>query len=200
MKISVILQGYTMPLPKDFKCKDKFLIVSCPCPSFDDASKVAENWTTLYQQHGAEGSQKKLRVNFIVEDSARDETQINETSFANATQNTMIRDTLVIKNEGDTTVAHDKSINPANVSSVNIDQVLKEVDTFRADEQPKAKELQSELDHSNTKINDLSEKLDSTEKAGQDTQVIPQETVSGVSLPFAAILVIIALLLGWYIF
>ncbi|OBA21874.1 PapD-like protein, partial [Metschnikowia bicuspidata var. bicuspidata NRRL YB-4993] len=73
MKISVILQGYTTPLPKDFKCKDKFLIVSCPCPGFEDASKVAENWAALYQEHGQQGVQKKLRVNFIIEEDVRDD-------------------------------------------------------------------------------------------------------------------------------
>lgn len=200
MKISVILQGYTTPLPKDFKCKDKFLIVSCPCPGFEDASRVAENWTALYQEHGQSGVQKKLRVNFIIEDDVRDDTHINETSFANATQNTMIRDTLVIKNDADTTVAHDRSINPANTSTVIPDRTLQETNILPLEEQSKDPEYQSELDNSNAKINNLSEKLDSNEKAEEQTKVLPQETVSGVSLPFAAILVIIALLLGWYIF
>ncbi|GEQ71479.1 hypothetical protein JCM33374_g5163 [Metschnikowia sp. JCM 33374] len=201
VEVSIILQGFTSPLSPDYKCKDKFLIVSCPCPTLNDPSKVAENWATLYQQYGQNGEQKKLRVNYVFDDEdAKDDTHINETSFANATQNTMIRDTSVIKNDEDVTVSHDRSIDPSIASGSIRNQASQSDTTFTKEEEPKIKESQEELDDSATKINNLSEKLDSTEKSSEETIVRPQETVSGVSLPFAAILVLIALLLGWYIF
>lgn len=192
VKISIILQGFTQPLPKDYKCKDKFLIVSCPCPDLDDPSKVADNWNSLHLQYGLEGSQKKLRVNFIIEDDASNETQINDASFANATQHTPTRDTLYVNN-ADTTLGNEKSIN-----GVSADKTLQD-ESFTATGASSSGDIQKELADSNTKINSLSEKLDSNEAAPrQGSSVI--EPVSGISIPFAVFLVILALLLGWYIF
>ena len=38
------------PLPNDYKCKDKFLLVSVPAPNSIDPSKVGESWSQLEAQ------------------------------------------------------------------------------------------------------------------------------------------------------
>lgn len=173
-KISIILQGYTQPLPKDFKCKDKFLIVYCPCPDLEDVSKVAENWAALHKAHGDKGSQKKLRVNFIVEDDAANTTQLDDTTFANATQHLPER-----QPEAD------------DVSEVQPQQDT----TFVGDVSTKAP-----ADEPSSNGSTLAEKPVVVEKAPPANVVAAQETVAGVSIPFAVFLVLVALLLGWYIF
>lgn len=70
-KVSIILQGFSQPLPKDYKCKDKFLLVSLPAPNVDDPSRVGELWASLEAKHKALLVSKKLRVNYVIgEDSA----------------------------------------------------------------------------------------------------------------------------------
>lgn len=50
LQISIILQGFSQPLPNDYKCKDKFLLVSVPAPNSIDPSKVGESWSQLEAQ------------------------------------------------------------------------------------------------------------------------------------------------------
>ena len=50
LQISIILQGFSQPLPNDYKCKDKFLLVSVPAPNSIDPSKVGESWSQLETQ------------------------------------------------------------------------------------------------------------------------------------------------------
>lgn len=184
IKILLILQGFTEPLPKDYKCKDKFLIVSLPCPELEDDSKVGENWAQLEAKHKDQLLQKKLKVNFIIDDEG-DETRIDDISFANATQSAPISassDADVSKNIGSA---------DSNVSGVTEEATLE------------SSELQKELLESATKINALSEKLDSNEKSFEKIDAVtaaPAETVNGVSFPLAVLLVVLALLLGYYLF
>lgn len=177
MKISLILQGFTQPLPKDHKCKDKFLIVSLPCPELDDPSKVGENWAQLEARHKDDLLQKKLKVNFVIEDES-DETRIDDSTFANATQSAPI----------------------SSNSGVDVSRVISDSAPSSAQEQaPETSDLQSELLESSTKINALSEKMDSNEEKSERAPA-PVEAVNGVSFPFAILLVVLALLLGYYLF
>lgn len=202
MKISLILQGFTQPLPKDYKCKDKFLIVSLPCPDLEDTSKVGENWAQLEAKYKDQLLQKKLKVNFIIEDE-RDETRIDDISFANATQSAPI----TLSSDADT--AKDLATADADVTSAGVADITTSVaDTTSvaagADNTTlESSDLQKELQSSTSKINALTEKLDSNEAQSEKipvTAVAPTETVSGVSFPLAILLVVLALLLGWYIF
>lgn len=182
MKISLILQGFTQPLPKDYKCKDKFLIVSLPCPELDDPSKVGENWAQLEAKHKDQLLQKKLKVNFEIEDE-RDETRIDDISFANATQSAPI----ISNDDADVT----KNFEDKGAAAPVEDTTLETSD------------LQKVLQSSNSKINALSEKLDSNEKNTEktaSTSVARAEPVNAVSFPFAILLVILALLVGYYVF
>lgn len=209
IKISLILQGFTQPLPKDYKCKDKFLIVSLPCPDLQDPAKVSELWSLLESKYKEQLLQKKLKVNFVIDDE--DESHIDDTTFANATQSAPLAGAGaaagaagVTASGADTTRGNETlnnvdgngSVYHANASSEAAS--IAAASTVRKD--VPAEELQKELDASTAKINNLSEKLDSNEASEKSTATAVEEAVSGVSVPFAVILVILALLLGWYIF
>lgn len=193
VKISLILQGFTQPLPKDYKCKDKFLIVSLPCSELEDASKVGESWSALESKHKDQLLQKKLKVSFVIEDDERDESVINDTSYANATQSAPIVDQSVADEEENTTVRADPESNGT---------VVAEESPVEADAAPVAAAsiVEKELAESEAQIHDLSEKLDLNESADAAAAVAVEEPSSGISIPIAVILVLIALLLGWFIF
>ena len=72
IKISIILQGFSQPLPEDYKCKDKFLLVSLPCPDLDDASKLSDYWPSLEAKYKQQLVQKKLRVNYVIGEDVED--------------------------------------------------------------------------------------------------------------------------------
>lgn len=208
VKISLILQGFTQPLPKDYKCKDKFLIVSMPCPELDDPAKVGENWSTLETKYKQQLLQKKLRVNFIIDDDEKDESQLEDTTFANATSGAYgaagaaaVGATAVaaavggeVEHEADTTV--NETINRTNVT-LNNDTEAASIAAASIVSKQATQDHQKELEAEYAKVDDISEKLDSN---ASEKQVAVEEAVNGVSLPFAVVLVLIALLLGWYIF
>ncbi|PVH20137.1 hypothetical protein CXQ85_001917 [Candidozyma haemuli] len=208
IKISLILQGFTQPLPKDYKCKDKFLIVSLPCPELSDPSKVSEQWSALESKYRDQLLQKKLRVNFVIDDDETNESQANDTTFANATSSAgfgaagagagAAASSGISQNANDTANrTYDSSA--VNAGADTTKEAFPSVGGAGADDVQ-----QKELEASNQKINNLSEKLDSNEKApsaaaGSQTGVATEDAVSGVSLPFAGILILIAVLLGWYV-
>lgn len=221
VKISLILQGFSQPLAKDYKCKDKFLIVSVPCPGLDDASKVSESWSQLESEHKDQLLQKKLKVNFIItsddDEDDKDESQINDTTYANTTQSAPFTAPAVaaaatprkdISNKADikdapfstngsvadtTIVVSDDDLPSAATSGTAVGDAEKKLVSEIVDK---------ELEQSNARISTLSEKLDTnaTAEAASPVRATTDEAVSGVSLPFAAILVLLALFLGWYIF
>ncbi|ODV63519.1 phosphatidylinositol-binding protein SCS2, partial [Ascoidea rubescens DSM 1968] len=69
VEISIILQGLKKEPSLDYKCKDKFLIISLPCPSdeinHDDLEGgVAKVWPKLESQFKGQIVQKKIRVHY----------------------------------------------------------------------------------------------------------------------------------------
>lgn len=216
VKISLILQGFTQPLAKDYKCKDKFLIVSLPCPGLEDASKVSESWPALEAKYKEQLLQKKLKVNFVIttDDDDKDESQINDTTYANATQSAPLVSAGAGAGTGSGALSSSstkESKKPAiNSSEVPLQKngsankgaaaIASNIAAASAGKKVVPKEeLDKELEQSNARISTLSEKLDSNETSSQSVSAT-DGAVSGVSLPFAIILVLIALLLGWYIF
>lgn len=191
VKISLILQGFTQPLPKDYKCKDKFLIVSLPCSELEDASKVGESWSALESKYKDQLLQKKLKVSFVIEEDERDESVINDTSYANATQSAPIVDLSIIEPEETTIIRDEPEANGTAEREVPEVEVAAPV--------APATTVEKELAESEAQINDLSEKLDLNESAATSAAVV-EEPSSGISIPLAVILVLIALLLGWFIF
>lgn len=75
VEVLIILQGFSQPLPHDYKCKDKFLIVSLPAPKVKDPSRVGDEWLKLELQYGDKMVSKKLRVNYYVTDDASEDDQ-----------------------------------------------------------------------------------------------------------------------------
>ncbi|EMG50135.1 Vesicle-associated membrane protein [Candida maltosa Xu316] len=80
VQISIILQGFSQPLPADYKCKDKFLLVSVPAPNLTDASKVGDAWPQLEAQNKAQLVSKKLRVNYVIGPDKPDSSNTNVNS------------------------------------------------------------------------------------------------------------------------
>lgn len=74
VEILIILQGFSQPLPADYKCKDKFLIVSLPAPEIRDLSRVLDEWSRLELKHGDKLVSKKLRVAYNVTDDGDDDS------------------------------------------------------------------------------------------------------------------------------
>ncbi|XP_003870557.2 hypothetical protein CORT_0F02030, partial [Candida orthopsilosis Co 90-125] len=66
LQISIILQGFSQPLPEDYKCKDKFLLVSVPAPPHSDPAKVGELWPQLEAQNKSAVVSRKLKVNYVI--------------------------------------------------------------------------------------------------------------------------------------
>lgn len=66
LDVQIILQGLKKEPEADFKCRDKFLVVSLPCPYElnETTTTVAQLWPTLEKQFKAESSSKKIRVIF----------------------------------------------------------------------------------------------------------------------------------------
>lgn len=161
VKVSIILQGFAQPLPADYKCKDKFLLVSLPCPDLSDSSKVSESWSQLEAQYKDQIVSKKLRVSYLIGANA-----VSPVSDAPAISKSSAPDVSGISGPSKDTQA--------------------------------TSDLQKELDESTSRINNLSEKLDSNEKTSSSTSTATAEqSVSGFSIPFAIILIVLAFILGW---
>lgn len=184
VRISLVLQGFTKPLPKDYRCKDKFLIVSLPCSELDDSSKVGESWALLEAKNKDLLLQKKLKVNFLIEDE-RDDTRIDDTSLANATQS-----------------APNSSNPEADVSRIGAFQ-SDVIDNAVEDTSIDASDLRRELLSSTDKINALSERLDSNDVRTEEVAISANDSgqsINGISFPFAILLIFIALGVGYYVF
>lgn len=77
VQISIILQGFSQPLPADYKCKDKFLLVSLPAPNVIDPAKVGDSWSQLEAQNKSQMVSKKLRVNYVIGPDKPDNNNAN---------------------------------------------------------------------------------------------------------------------------
>ncbi|CAK7909873.1 vesicle-associated membrane protein-associated protein Scs2p [[Candida] anglica] len=182
VKISIILQGFSQPLPEDYKCKDKFLLVTLPCPELVDATKVSDHWSSLEAQFKSKMVSKKLRVNYVIGEAS--------SSSSGAAAGAAVPQGTPLKNS---TNASDVSESAAAASGI--------VAAAQIEKSQPTSDLQKDLDESVSKINDLSEKLDtnasSTSSTTTATTTSTDAPVSGFSLPFAVILILIAFILGW---
>lgn len=65
IEVQIILQGMKQEPPANYKCTDKFMVVSLPCPyevTGEDAPTVAQIWPKLEKEF--KRSEKKIRVIF----------------------------------------------------------------------------------------------------------------------------------------
>lgn len=205
--ISIILQGFSQPLPADYKCKDKFLIVSLPCPDLDNPAKLSDYWPTLEAKFKLELIQKKLRVNYVISDEADDQVPAGGAVGGASDGNNVEKSTEPVDTEdqkpeltsnGATNAAQSAAAGIAGVGASSQSNKSLENSTY-----------QHELDDSNAKISNLSNRFDSNESSvdekeykppSQASRVPSEEPVAGVSMPVAVALMLVSFLLGWLVF
>lgn len=213
VKISIILQGFAQPLPKDFKCKDKFLIVSLPCPELEDAQKVGEIWSSLEAKYKEQLVSKKLRVNYVITDSDEDHVANGAAGVGAGAAGASAAAASIGLTAPSVPVGSSSISTPERPSDKSINDAYTTPSRDQSNGTGQAQsgdDLQKELDASNAEINNLSQKLDSNEKvdsskvtSGEKSSsqaATSEEPVSGISIPFAIILVILAFILSWLIF
>ncbi|KAK6203291.1 uncharacterized protein RJT21DRAFT_26005 [Scheffersomyces amazonensis] len=261
LKIAIILQGFSQPLPKDYKCKDKFLLVSLPCPQLTDASKVGESWASLESEFKSEVVSKKLRVVYNVTDqdvpepSSNGVEETHEPASVVSQRRPVEEPVKVTPNHGTSSgvEAAGAAVAAAGIAAAT-----------QSHKSPAQEDIQKELNDSRAPVHNLNEKLDSNEKFGSQPPPQPQgqgqgqspgygyppqspgygyppapgygypppvhqqpppppdayvrrsssvtsipggevkainaEPVNGISLPMAALLMLVAFLIGWLVF
>lgn len=187
VKVAIILQAFSQPLSKHYKCKDKFLIVSLPCSEDADASKVSEFWPALEKEKKSEMSQKKLKVNYVVEgddDAITEETDKEPASGAASASGAgagAAAGAAIGSGVSKTPAAPDAPAPAPPVSASPLDKTDDE-----------------DITDSYKQINQMNEKFDKTEQEKPVAQKSPEPF--GLSLPFTVILMLVAFIIGWLIF
>ncbi|ODQ83241.1 hypothetical protein BABINDRAFT_159676 [Babjeviella inositovora NRRL Y-12698] len=83
LDVSIILQGLEEEPAADFACRDKFLVVTLPCPyQLDDANSVSAMWTQLEGEFKSQSKSKKIRVEYV---SGSSTAEVAATSAAGVT-------------------------------------------------------------------------------------------------------------------
>ncbi|KAG2733255.1 hypothetical protein G9P44_004245 [Scheffersomyces stipitis] len=169
-QISIILQGFSSPLQKDYKCKDKFLIVSLPSPDGIDASKIGESWASLEAKYKSEVISKKLRVNYVITEDepdyngAANNHDISTPTIPSAPQEVSQRDidTSAIAStpakDSSNGFASGNSFGGAAAIGAGAAALAGGAALAGSHGQP---ELQRELENSSAQVNNLSQRLDS---------------------------------------
>lgn len=214
IKVSIILQAFSQPLGQDYKCKDKFLIVALPCLQGSDPSNVSDYWSTLEKENKSKLISKKLRVNYVIDDSATaDDTQY-DSPVKSETGDVIDTDSGVATGAaGAAGVGAGAGAGAAAAAAASGDSskgaTSSGVDTAVEDSEISNRKApaSNELDDSYNQINKLSEKLDksetsTTEKSStaDDISSKTDEPFGGVSFVATVVLMLLAFLIGWLIF
>ncbi|CUS21513.1 LAQU0S03e04302g1_1 [Lachancea quebecensis] len=80
VQVQVILLGLAEEPAPDFKCKDKFLVITLPAPYDLGASSVTEAWPQLESEFKQHAVSKKIKVKYLLGDEAP--AQTSESSAA----------------------------------------------------------------------------------------------------------------------
>lgn len=67
VKVQVILLGLTQEPTEDFKCRDKFLVITLPAPYDLGEKTVAEAWPELEAEFKQKAVSKKIKVKYLLE-------------------------------------------------------------------------------------------------------------------------------------
>lgn len=215
LQVSIILQGFSQPLPKDYKCKDKFLLVSLPCPDLEDPSKLSESWSALESEFKLQMVQKKLRVNYVITDEEGDVTNANATSAVGASdsspeessakgfgasspsQNRTMNESFSSSNGAPNGTDHENAAEIASgIVAASANKHLANTDDY----------LKKDLDESTAKVDSLSSRFDSNEEKNEKYSAAPSspsdlaaEPSAGISFSLALVLMLISFLLGWLV-
>lgn len=186
VEISVILQAFSDPLPKNYKCKDKFLLVSLPCPDLTDASKVGDMWSDLEDRYKDSIVLKKLRVNYTIFAEEVAEKKKQSPSSNNGVKK------LVKKTVFDIDATKENKL-----PEVGLEDQISLKDQFK-DQSNTANIMNSGINKNNSPH--ALKKDENRPFYSKKNKIACKDTIRGISFPFAFILVILAFLIGWLFF
>lgn len=66
MQVQVILLGLTKEPAADFKCRDKFLVITLPAPYDLGTKPVADAWSELETEFKQQAVSKKIKVKYLL--------------------------------------------------------------------------------------------------------------------------------------
>ncbi|SSD58743.1 related to Vesicle-associated membrane protein-associated protein SCS2 [Saccharomycodes ludwigii] len=75
IQVQVILLGLTEEPESDYKCRDKFLVITLPCPYDLGESSVADTWSQLEAEFKSHSYSKKIKVKYLTETTAAPVTE-----------------------------------------------------------------------------------------------------------------------------
>lgn len=78
VQIQVILLGLNEEPSDDFKCKDKFLVITLPAPYDLGDSSVADTWPQLEAEFKQQAISKKIKVKYLINSTSAPCKVINE--------------------------------------------------------------------------------------------------------------------------
>lgn len=199
-EISIILQGFAQPLPQDYKCKDKFLIVSLPAPDIRDASRVSDQWSQLEQKFGDQLVSRKLKVNYFI----TDDDKSYDDNYEDEIKGSDINDHTRSAGAGAGAVkSHNNRSNGdynGNHSSQNGGVSRGQRDTNDSYNE-KQHQTRSEPVPQNAQSYTAPPPVQNHQASDyQPQKVIATEPIQGISIQLAALLIVLAFLAGWLLF
>lgn len=78
VQVQVIFLGLPEEPAEDYKCRDKFLVITLPCPYELSDRSVAEAWSDLEAEFKKEAISKKIKVRYTVESAGNDEEIVSQ--------------------------------------------------------------------------------------------------------------------------
>ncbi|AMD20468.1 HDL276Wp [Eremothecium sinecaudum] len=84
VQIQVILLGLSEEPAPDFKCKDKFLLITLPAPYDLGETTVAEAWPQLEAEFKDQAMSKRIRVKYLMSHASKNEGEKSPADAAGA--------------------------------------------------------------------------------------------------------------------
>ncbi|GMM35903.1 phosphatidylinositol-binding protein [Saccharomycopsis crataegensis] len=202
LDVQIILQGLKQEPEPGYKCRDKFLVVSLPCPyEINETSQpVAQLWPTLEKQFKAESSSKKIRVMFKTQPASSGQ---GASSASNAAPREPVKK---IVNETPTPKAsslavHDETTLNDSVYSSTSSPISKSTAAVDKD----LSESQKKIDQISAKMNTNATKETAKEKtesaaAKSESQTAVTEEAGGIPVQLAIFGALITFILAWLFF
>ncbi|SCU95343.1 LAME_0F11782g1_1 [Lachancea meyersii CBS 8951] len=176
VQVQVILLGLAEEPAADFKCRDKFLVITLPAPYDLGSLSVTEAWPQLEAEFKENAVSKKIKVKYLL----GDEAPAQESNAAAATAETV----------------EDAPAKP-QVSEKDIDDVVK------PEKQPLATETLSEATKKDMTSGSKETPVDEGKQDGLDStsgvagMVSPAKQETALNPGMILLVALIALVLGW---
>lgn len=117
--IQVIFLGLPEEPQQDFKCRDKFLVITLPAPIDLGSKTVAEAWSELEAQYGKDAVSKKIKVKYVIK--SKDELLKNDS--LNSTNN----NNDININNNSSTIDTEKTNNSTVIDTTGADDITKDI-------------------------------------------------------------------------